>query len=372
MKNIAIILAGGQSTRFGGEKLLTEKFGTPVLTQTLEKFDQCKDINEIILVGKTPKVLPKKVTHVLAGGKERFFSLQNALRCLEKKETKNCRIIVHNGANPFVTTEEINAGIKYSAKKKNVIFGFFTPNSVKEIKNGKVNKFLVRKNIFESQTPQISDLETFLKALKKQEKKKKIPHDEAELLAMAGEEIFIFECSPKNQKITTEHDFPDQYVLGLGEDSHAFLSSFDPKFPVKLGGIAFPESRKSFQANSDGDVVLHALCNALMSSVGEKTLSSFADKMSERGEKNSEVFLKKALSIARKKHPRYEIQNVVISLECAAPTIAPRHEEIQKNISRLLSLPVFRVGLTYTSGEKLSAFGKGEGVRCIVEILAKI
>ncbi len=376
MKNIAVILAGGESKRFGSDKLLTEKFGRPVLFQTLEKFQNCALIDEIVLVTKKGALDWKpfsKVTKVLPGGRERFFSLENAIRYLEKKETKNCRVIVHNGANPFVTEKEICAGIKLAEKKKNVIFGFFTPNSIKEVQNGRVNKFCVREHIFESQTPQISDLQSFAKACDKvQAKKCVLPADEAELLAHIGEELFVFECALENQKITTEHDFPQNFRIGVGEDSHAFAKKFDPARPVKISGIAFPECQKTFQAHSDGDVILHALCNAILSSAGEKTLSTFADRLCEQGKTDSAKFVAEALKKTRKKFPRWEIQNVILSLECKIPRIEPRHEEIQRHVAKLLGIAKPCVGFTYTSGEALTSFGRGEGVRALVEILVKI
>ncbi|MCF7905720.1 2-C-methyl-D-erythritol 2,4-cyclodiphosphate synthase [Candidatus Gracilibacteria bacterium] len=373
MKHIAILLAGGTSQRFGGDKLLTEKFGMPVLSRTLDTLEQCTDIDEIVLVGSTPNSPPSKVRTVLPAGEERFFSLCNALAYLREQAKENARIIVHNAANPFLTPEELSKGIALSKLKKNVIFGFFTPNSVKEVRNGKVNKNLVREQIFETQTPQISDLHTLLKALDTYRKNPvTIPRDEAELLSLIGEEIFIFECSPRNQKITTPHDFPENFRLGMGEDSHAFSASLDLENPVTLGGVSFPECEKSFSANSDGDVILHALCNAILSSVGARTLASFADEMCRQGDTDSQYYVQKALSKAVETHPRYEIQNVIVSLECALPVLSPRHEEVQRAVAKLLRLSPTHVGLTYTSGEALTPFGKGEAVRCTVEILAKI
>ncbi|MDH3324937.1 MAG: 2-C-methyl-D-erythritol 2,4-cyclodiphosphate synthase, partial [Candidatus Peregrinibacteria bacterium] len=295
----------------------------------------------------------------------------------------------------------ISAGIAKAKEKKNIIFGFFTPNSIKEVdKSGKVNKFLDREQIFETQTPQISDLKTFREAISNLESNPGsnlsrspepgfvIPRDEAELLAEIGEDIYIFECSPQNQKMTFAHDFNtnpgsdlfskfsepgfENLRIGIGEDSHRFVQEFDDKNPVILGGIKFPECEQSFDANSDGDVILHALCNAILSPVGEKTLDSFADEMCKDGITDSREYLKKALEIVQKKFEGFEIFNVVISLECKMPKIAPRHDEVQESLAELLGIEVDKVGLTYTTGEGLSCFGEGKGVRALVKVLAKI
>ena len=414
MKNIAIILAAGKSTRCGFDKL----FETGMIEQTLKVFETCDSINEIILVIQKNQELriknQEKITHILCGGEERFTSLKNAIEYLQNKEPKNCRIIVHNGANPFVTAEEISEGITLSKKHKNIIFGYFSPNSIKKVQNGKVIDFLDRQEIFETQTPQISDLETFCRAVEtlhcNVSNKELLPKDEAELLSLINEEIYTYECSTKNQKITYAHDLslhlpplqggtkgginvhpgsiidfgistqsPPQFPfiqgnrkwrIGLGEDSHRFTKNFNPQKPLTLGGVQLLESNLSIEANSDGDVIFHALTNALLCSIGEKTLSEFSDKMCKSGITDSWEYLKKALKIALSKHPNFKIQNINISLEVKIPKLSPHHDAIQSHIAQKLELNKSQIGLTYTSGEDLSEFGKGQGIRCLVQILA--
>ena len=377
MKNIAVILAAGSSTRCGFNKLTTDRFGPPVLNQTLQIFQQCEVIDEILLVGPKPHSETirqfTKIKNIIDGGNDRFSSFQTALAYLEKQESNNCRIIVHNGANPKLKISDLEAGIQFSGDKKNVIFGFFTPNSIKKVVDGKVIEFLNRDEIFQTQTPQISDLDTFTKALNFPKINEKNIRDEAELLKLIDEEIFIYECCQSNTKITFSHDFPSNNMpaslIGIGQDSHRFAEIFVSQKPVILGGIPFPESQKSFEANSDGDVIFHALCNAILSSVGEKTLDTFAAVMCKNGLTNSQYYLEKALEIAQQKKPDFSIKNCIISLEALVPKIAAKHDLIQENIANRLNLKKEQVGLTYTTGEGLSDFGKGLGVNCLVEIL---
>ena len=318
--------------------------------------------------------------------------MEKAIEHLHKTKTKNCRILVHNGANPFVTSSEISEGIALAKKHKNIIFGYFSPNSIKQVKSGKVAQFLDRAEIFETQTPQISDLETFSKAIEHfNSQMHSIPKDEAELLSLIDEDIFIYECSTRNQKITFAHDlhpylpsdqektkesFPaptkQSYQIGLGEDSHRFSNTFDQQKPLSLGGIKLLKCKLSIEANSDGDLIFHALTNAILSSVGEKTLNEFSDKMCQEEITDSSEYLKKSLEIATKKFANFKIQNVIISLEAKIPKIAPHHDEIQNNIAKELEIDNTKVGLTYTSGESLSDFGKGKGIRCLVQILITI
>lgn len=378
MKKIALILGAGSSQRCGFDKLFTKKFGKPVIFQTCEIFQQCEKIDVIFLVlsEKNKARIEKfnlkkqfpKISKILTGGATRFLSLKKGIEALDKNE--NCQIIVHNAANPNLKKTDLERGIELAEKKKNVIFGFFTKDSIKKVVDGKVVEWLNRDEIFQTQTPQISDLFTFKKAIKTISSNVEI-RDEAELLKSIEEPIFVYECCPSNQKVTFESDFnvpkKDNFRIGVGEDSHRFLKKFNPNLPVVLGGISFPESEKSFDANSDGDVIFHSICNAILSSVGEKTLDDFADEMCRNGIIDSEKYVKKSLKIAKEKFPNFEVRNLVISLECKFPKLALRHDEIVVNCAKVLGISKEKIGLAYTSGEELSDFGKGFGVRCLVE-----
>jgi 2-C-methyl-D-erythritol 2,4-cyclodiphosphate synthase len=271
-----------------------------------------------------------------------------------------------------VKISEISAGIKLSQEKKNVIFGYFSQNSIKKVIDGKVIEFLNRDEIFETQTPQISDLQTLLRGMKSEKLKVKkdgiFIRDEAELLELIGEEVFIYECSPRNHKITTEEDFSDTFRIGVGEDLHRFANVKGKRLNIKIGGVEFPDFDKVFEANSDGDPVLHALCNALLSAIGEKPFSSFADEMCRTGITNSTKYVERTLEIVRAKYPDFQIQNVAISLELLEPKIAPKHNEILENMAQILNIAPSQIGLMYTTGEGLK-YGVGAKVEVLLRIL---
>lgn len=386
MKNIAVIVAGGSSTRCGFDKLFTDEFGVPVIEQTLSLFQEADHIDEIVLVlsvsnfakGTDLKVKFPKIEKVIPGGAARFDSVQNAIEYLRVKNTNNVRVIVHNGANHSLKTSELEQGIALAETKKNVIFGYFSPNSIKKVSNGQVDQFLDRATIFETQTPQISDLETFVLALKTINADKmshRLPRDEAELLALINEKIFTFECCSSNQKITFAEDFRQKNTeirIGTGIDSHRFLPKFDPQKPIVLGGVSMPESEKSFDANSDGDVILHSFCNAILSAFGEKTFDEFAGKMCKSGITDSLKYVEKSFEIVRKKHPNFRINNVTFSLEGKYPKLAKRHDDIIVKLEKVLHISKEKIGLNYTTGEELTSFGKGKGVHCLCNLIVQV
>ncbi len=384
MKNTALILAAGSSSRCGFDKLFSGRSKPPILHQTLAAFQECEDIHEILLVLSLKNIDQEealrskftKIKGVVLGKGERYNSLCAGIDYLVQTEKANCRLIVHNGANPHITSKEISEGIDLAKQHKNVIYGYFTPNSIKKVQGNKVTQFLNRDEIFETQTPQISDLKTLKKAIESL-KSKSIPRDEAELLGQINEEIHVYECSPQNTKITFAHDFGSgsdapKYQIGMGEDHHAFEAEYDPQKPLTIGGVALPKEAITTKANSDGDVIFHALTNAILSSVGEKTLSEFSDKMCQEGIKNSKAYVNEALKRAKKVYPSYCIENVAVSVEALRPKLQPYHEEIQKSIARSLEISESQVGFTYTTGEGLSSCGRGEGIRCLVQILTRI
>jgi 2-C-methyl-D-erythritol 2,4-cyclodiphosphate synthase len=150
--------------------------------------------------------------------------------------------------------------------------------------------------------------------------------------------------------------------VGLGQDSHAFEPDGSQK-PLVLGGVVFPGA-PGLQANSDGDVVLHAIFNALSSAIGKRSLGIYADPICERGVKDSSAYLAVALDMVRE--AGYTVGNVSVSIEARRPRIEPRAEEMQQHIADLLGVSTDRVGLTATSGEGLTAFGRGEGIQVFV------
>lgn len=144
----------------------------------------------------------------------------------------------------------------------------------------------------------------------------------------------------------------------MGQDSHRFMPA-DSSKPCVMGGLIF-DNVPGFQANSDGDVVLHAICNAITSLTGVLVLGGIADELCLKdGITDSEVYLKEAL----KSLGRQKISHLSISIEAKKPPINPRREEMRENLARILSIDVSQVGITATTGEGLTDFGCGYGVQ---------
>ena len=158
------------------------------------------------------------------------------------------------------------------------------------------------------------------------------------------------------------------FRIGLGQDSHRF--SEDPKRKLILGGTEV-KNENGLEANSDGDVVIHALCRAIEQALGNPDFSVYADKMCKEDIKNSREYLK--IAVGHIKEKGYAINNVGISLECQKPKILPIEGKIKASLAKILEIKESQIGISATSGEDLTVFGKGEGIQvfAIVSLIRK-
>ena len=143
--------------------------------------------------------------------------------------------------------------------------------------------------------------------------------------------------------------------VAIGQDSHRIDYENKDK-RLLLGGVVFNEDY-SLSGNSDADVVLHAITNAVSGVTCKNILGKVSDEMCKNGIKDSEEYLKEALKYLDEK-----IVHLSISIECKVPKISPKIEEMRKNIARILNISENCIGITATTGEGLTEFGKGNGI----------
>ena len=146
-----------------------------------------------------------------------------------------------------------------------------------------------------------------------------------------------------------------RFFTTIGQDSHRIESQKTK--PLMLGGIEF-EADYSLSANSDGDVVLHALTNAVSGATTYNVLGKVADKMCKEGITDSKEYLKEAL----KEMNGIKIEHVSISIEALKPKFTPKIPEMRSSIANLLSVSEKSIGITATTGEGLTECGKGNGI----------
>ena len=151
---------------------------------------------------------------------------------------------------------------------------------------------------------------------------------------------------------------------GLGLDSHRFVDGASDR-PLVLGGLIFEEA-PALAGNSDADVILHALTDAISGVTGRTVIGAVADAMCREGITDSRAYLKVALADLG----AWQLSHVSIALECQRPKIDPKVPALRASIADLLSLPVDAVCITATSGEALSDVGRGLGIHASVIVTA--
>lgn len=154
--------------------------------------------------------------------------------------------------------------------------------------------------------------------------------------------------------------------VGLGQDSHRFVGASENR-PLMLGGVMV-DTKGGLEGNSDADVILHSICNALSSAIGGDSLSTWTEDMcNKQGIKDSaryvEYIFDKAVEL------KYSITNISISVEAQKPRLKMEViNQIKNRIASLLKIEIDQVGLTFTSGEGLTSFGRGEGIQALTII----
>jgi 2-C-methyl-D-erythritol 2,4-cyclodiphosphate synthase len=152
--------------------------------------------------------------------------------------------------------------------------------------------------------------------------------------------------------------FP-RYRVGIGQSSHRFLPADSTK-PCKIGGLIF-EDAPGLASDSDGDVVFHALCNALTTVTGALILGGIAaDLLQKDGITDSQVYLEKALETLGKQR----IEHVAFAIEGKRPRLQTRLLEMREKIAAILKIDTAAVGIAATSGDALTDFGCGDGLQC--------
>jgi 2-C-methyl-D-erythritol 2,4-cyclodiphosphate synthase len=157
-----------------------------------------------------------------------------------------------------------------------------------------------------------------------------------------------------------------KYRTGIGQDSHRFLQDSAEKKCI-IAGLEFDDA-PGLDADSDGDVVFHAICNAITSVSHVPILGGIAiDLCKNEGITDSRIFLNHALESLKDQ----VVEHVALTIEGKRPRMQKRSLEIRSSVASTMGLNVDQVGITFTSGDGLTSFGKGEGLMCYCILTTK-
>ena len=144
--------------------------------------------------------------------------------------------------------------------------------------------------------------------------------------------------------------------IGHGFDVHAF----GPGEFITLGGVRLPHSR-GLIAHSDGDVLIHALCDALLGAAGLGDIGQhFPDSNAEFKNIDSRILLRRVATLLRKQG--LAVNNADATIIAQAPKMAPYIPAMRENIAADLALTSDRINVKATTTERLGYIGRGEGI----------
>lgn len=214
--NVAIIVAAGSGKRFGTEtpKQFLEIVDKPILFHTLDKFEKCPLINEIVLViggdhlslyrEAALRFRPRKVAKIVFGGKTRSESVFKGLSVIQSDAVQI--VAVHDAARPFVEIEEISATIEKAAQTGAACLVAPVTDTIKEVVDGRIERTIDRRRLRRALTPQAFHIEILREAFRGADLGESST-DECYLLEQLGYRIATVEGSPRNIKITTPEDW---------------------------------------------------------------------------------------------------------------------------------------------------------------------
>ena len=220
--NTAIIVAAGEGKRFGGEtpKQFLEIAGKPLIIHTLERFEACAEIDEIILILPANQLTNfsalgdrynlKKLSKVIAGGATRAESVFNGLKGVAPETAEI--IAVHDGARPLVSAAEISATIEKARETGAACLVAPVTDTIKEISGDKILRTVDRSGLRRALTPQCFRFEILRRAFEESSALEEAT-DESFLVEKSGVSVSIVEGSVKNIKITHPEDFVIAEIL---------------------------------------------------------------------------------------------------------------------------------------------------------------
>lgn len=366
-----VVCAGGKGTRagFSQNKLLQTLGGISVLERTLAALS-LPEIGEIIVAAAKDDfcamqpICSKYGARLVEGGATRFHSVENALRSVGGEI-----VLVHDGARPFVTADVVRDCIaSVETYGSGVCAVPSTDTLATADENGVVLNFPPRGSTYRIQTPQgffSSDLKNAY--ARASADGKTYFTDDSSVYCAYVKQARLCRGDQSNVKLTYATDFSERFArVGFGVDTHAF--GRDCNYIV-LGGVKVP-SHSGLIAHSDGDVLAHAVMDALLSASGLRDIGYYFPDTDEKWHgANSMQMLQEVVRLTQ--NEGFRAANVSVSVQAEKPRLSKYVDEIRRSLAATLNLPVSAVAVAAGTNEKLGYVGEGKGITVYASVLLR-
>ncbi len=360
MNNYFVILAAGKSKRF--HKNIIKQFynykNKELIDHSIEKALDSNLFNKIIIVTNNLNHFKKKkypkLIKVIKGGKERSDSSLKALKYLKRYKPHN--VYIHDAARPNFSIKLLKRIHKNLKNNKAVIPIISSKDSIKyKIKNQIFN--LNRNNSMLTQTPQAFRFKELYDFSTRQ---KGIITDEATLFIDRNYKVKFIQGENQNNKITYLSDIKiSRTYFGIGFDIHRLIK----KKKLYLGGIEIPY-HSGLEGHSDGDVILHAIIDAILGAIRKKDIGTYFPNSKKFKNIRSPKMLKPVMDNINKSN--FFINNLDLNLICEQPKVSKYRDKIITSISNLMNLNKDLINLKGKTVEKLGLIGREKAIACEV------
>lgn len=383
-----IIPAAGSGTRFSGTspKQYSIIGNKTIIEHTAAAFTALDIFEKVIIC------LPKD-DHIAAqlaglqhqkvllteGGPQRAASVLNGLLAIADQAAGSDWVLVHDAARPCISPDEVLQFVQ--ALEHHPVGGVLAvpaTDTLKHVENGNVLGTIDRTQTWHALTPQMFRYTQLKHALTHALTHHLPITDESSAMEAQGLAPLVVEGKRTNIKITHPEDLmsatlnldlhtPNMNInslrIGTGYDVHRF----GPGSHIYLCGIPVPHTNGVI-AHSDGDVAIHALCDAILGSLALGDIGQhFPDSDTSYKGISSEKLLLQVIGLTRAQG--WDIVNADISIVCEAPRISPYRATMQENLARILCCDRDKISIKATTTEKMGFEGRSEGLAAQAVVL---
>ena len=403
----AIVPAAGRGARFAAStktavpKQYAPLLGATVLEWSLRALLAEPRVHAVVVAVAADDTLwaslAAKLDHpklqTTTGGANRQDTVANGLDFLAERAAADDWILVHDAARPCLnatelgalldavdagdtvdTVDDVDAGdAERRSRTCGAILAAPVVDTVKRETAHHVST-VDRQGLWRALTPQVFPFSKLRHALKEAALAGVAVTDEAQAIERMGLRPALVQGSPFNVKITREADLGlatkilqmtevAPMRVGQGFDVHAFGEGDH----VVLGGVRIAHP-KGVVAHSDGDVVIHALCDALLGALGDGDIGQhFPDSDPRYRGADSRVFLREVA--ARMHSAGLNLINADVTVLAEAPRISALRARMAANLSADLGTAAQRINIKATTTERLGFIGRGEGLAALATVL---
>ena len=367
--NIAVIIpAAGTSSRFGGStsKQFSRLGDETVLEKSVNLFLEIPSIKEVVIaVNQNENLIESQSFYqdsritIVSGGNTRSESVFNAMAEIDQSTEI---VVIHDAARPWLKKTHFQDLLSQLVNDQSIegVFPVISLTDSLRMRKGQDIIPVERENFLHVQTPQIFYYHSLKIALEKSQQEGLDLSDESQAMEHAGFKLLAAPGDRSNIKITHTDDLINRIEIdqriGRGIDFHQFQSG--DGFTI---GNVFIDCKLSIVAHSDGDIILHAISDALLGAAGLRDIGYyFPDTDPQNKNLSSLKIIKRSLDLLKESGLRPS--NIDFVVVCEQPKIEPYVNDLKKSLSAILNIDESFIGVKATTTEKMGIIGSGNGI----------